>query len=131
MAHPNEDLVRKGYAAFLGGDTATLSDLFADDIVWHSPGRNQLAGDFRGKEAVLGNFQRTFELTGGNINLEIHDVVANDDHVVVLVHTSAQKDGRKLEDDGIQLFHVTDGKVTEQWLYPGDPYASDEFWGQG
>jgi hypothetical protein len=24
---------------------------------------------------------------------------------------------------------VKDGKVTEQWLYPGDAYASDEFWG--
>jgi hypothetical protein len=25
--------------------------------------------------------------------------------------------------------HVKDGKVTEQRLHPGDPYASDEFWG--
>ena len=128
MAHPNEDLVRKGYAAFLSGDMATLNELFADDIVWHSPGRNPLAGDFRGKEAVLGNFQKTFELTGGSFTLEIHDVLANDDHVVVLVHASAERDGKRLEDDSVQVFHVVDGKVTEQWLAPGDAYASDEFW---
>jgi ketosteroid isomerase-like protein len=73
--HPNEDAVRKGYAAFLGGDMATLNELFVDDIVWHSPGRNPLAGDSRGKEAVLADFQKAFELTGGSFTLEIHDVV--------------------------------------------------------
>jgi ketosteroid isomerase-like protein len=50
MAHPNEELVRRGYQAFATGDVATLNELFADDIVWHAPGRNQLAGTYRGKE---------------------------------------------------------------------------------
>ena len=31
MAHPNEDLVRRGYEAFATGDMATLNELFADD----------------------------------------------------------------------------------------------------
>ncbi len=55
MAHPNEDLVRSGYAAFATGDMATLDELFADDIAWHAPGRNQLSGDYVGKEAVFGD----------------------------------------------------------------------------
>jgi hypothetical protein len=130
VPHPNEELVRRGYAAFLSGDMATLNELFADDIVWHARGRSQLAGDFRGKEAVLRTFQKTFELTGGTFKLEIHDVLANDTHVVVLVHATAEREGKKLDDNSVQVFHVADGKVTEQWLQPGDAYASDEFWGQ-
>jgi ketosteroid isomerase-like protein len=131
VAHPNEDLVRRGYAAFQSGDMATLNELFADDIVWHAPGRNQLSGDFRGSEAVLGVFQKTFELTGGSFKLDIHDVLANDTHAVVLVHAAAQRDGKTLDDNSVQVFHISEGKVTEEWLYPGDVYATDEFWGQG
>jgi uncharacterized protein len=129
MAHPNEELVRKGYAAFLGGDLAALNDLFAEDIVWHAPGRNQIAGDFRGKDEVFGVFAKVFELTGGTFSLEIHDVLADDEHAVVLARATAEREGRKLDDKSVQVFHITDGKVTEQWLHPGDQYAADEFWG--
>ena len=130
MTHPNEDLVRKGFAAFQSGDMATLNELFADDIVWHSPGRNRLSGDYRGKPAVIDLFQRTFELTGGSFKLEIHDVLANDTHAVALVRATAEHEGRKFDDDSVQVFHIADGKVTEQWLNPRDQAASDEFWGQ-
>ena len=129
MGHPNEELVRKGYTAFLSGDMTTMDQLLADDVVWHSPGRNQLAGTFTGKPAVFENFQKVFELTGGTFKLEIHDVLANDEHAVVLVRATGEKDGRKLDDNSVQIFHIKDGKVTEEWLHVGDAYASDEFWG--
>jgi hypothetical protein len=33
---------------------AALNDLFAEDLLWHAAGRNQLAGEHRGREAVYG-----------------------------------------------------------------------------
>ena len=131
MAHPNEEVVRRGFEAFSTGDMAALNDLFADDIVWHAPGRNQMSGTFHGKDEVFGQFAKLFELTGGSFKLEIHDVLANDTHAVVLARATGEYDGRKLDDKGVQVFHITDGKVTEQWLHPGDLHAADEFWGQG
>ena len=129
MAHPNEELVRNGYAAFLGGDLAALNDLFADDIVWHAPGRNQLSGDYHGKDEVFGQFAKLFELTGGTFSLDIHAVLADDEHAVVLFRATGDRpDGRQLDDIGAQVFHISDGKVVEQWLHPGDAYAGDEFW---
>jgi uncharacterized protein len=130
VAHPNEELIRRGYEAFLGGDLAALNDMFSDDIVWHVPGHNQLSGDYRGKDEVFGNFAKVFELTGGDFKLEIHDVLANDDHVAVLARATGKIGERSLDDNSVQLFHVKDGKATEQWLYPGDQQATDEFWGQ-
>ena len=130
MAHPNEELVRTGYEAFLGGDFAALNELFADDIEWHAPGRSQVSGDFRGKDEVFTQFAKVFELTGGTFQLQIHDVLGNDEHVVVLARATGQIGDRSLDDNSVQVFHITDGKVTEQWLHPGDVYASDEFWGQ-
>ena len=129
MAHPNEDLVRRGYAAFSSADMATLDELFSDDIVWHAPGRNQLSGDFVGKQAVFATFAKVAELSGGTFALEIHDVLANDTHAVALVRVTGEREGRRLDDNSVQVFHIADGKVTEQWLNPGDAYANDEFWG--
>jgi ketosteroid isomerase-like protein len=129
MAHPNEDLVRSGYDAFATGDIATLGELFADDIVWHAAGRNQLAGTYRGKEEVFGSFQKVAELSGGTFKLDIHAILADDDHVVALTHATAEREGATLDDNTIQVFHIKGGKVTEQWLHPGDAYATDEFWG--
>src|ERR671935_2644735 len=129
MAHPNEELIRRGYEAFGKGDMDTIRGLFADDIVWHAPGRSQFSGDFRGVDEVLGQFARLFEETNGTFNVEIHDVLANDEHVVVLAVARGERSGKTLEDRGVQVFHVKDGKVTEQWLHSEDQYAADEFFG--
>lgn len=129
MGHPNEDLARRGYAAFATGDMGVLSELFSDDIRWHSPGRSPIAGDFKGKEEVLGSFGRIAELTGGNFTLDIHSILADDEHVVALLTTHAEREGGKTYDGiGTQVFHVRDGEVTESWFFDGDQYAADEFW---
>jgi uncharacterized protein len=129
MAHPNEDLLRRGYEAFTKGDIQTLGELFADDIVWHVGGRSQLAGDYRGKEEVFGLFGKLAELSGGTLRIELHDVLANDEHAIALQTATGEREGRTLDDNGVGVYHARDGKVTESWLHPGDPYAVDEFWG--
>jgi len=129
MAHPDEELVRRGYDAFGRGDMETLREVFHPDLVWHSPGRNQLAGDHRGVEAVLGFFGRTMELTGGTFRVEVHDVVASDEHVVGLNSVAAQRAGKTLNGRNALVFHVRDGRATEVWQFWEDQYAADEFFG--
>jgi len=129
MAHPDEELVRRGYDAFSRGDMETLREVFHPQLVWHSPGRNQLAGDHRGVEAVLGFFGRTMELTGGTFRVEVHDVVANDEHVVGLNSVAAQRDGKTLNGRNALVFHVRDGRATEVWQFWEDQYTADEFFG--
>jgi uncharacterized protein len=126
MGHPNEDLVRRGYDAFGRGDMQLLRELFHPDIVWHAPGRSQLAGDHQGVDAVLGYFGQTMELTDGSFRVEVHDVVANDVHAVGLNSVHAERAGRTLEDNNTLVFHISDGKVTEVWQYWSDQYAADE-----
>jgi hypothetical protein len=47
MAHPNEDLVREGFAAFGRGDLDALRDqYFAESLRDHVPGRSPIAGDY-------------------------------------------------------------------------------------
>ncbi|MEX2459197.1 MAG: nuclear transport factor 2 family protein [Actinomycetota bacterium] len=129
MGHPNEDLVRRGYEAFAAGDVATMTELMADDVVWHTPGRSSISGDQKGRDAVLQFFGKIAQDTGGTFKLDVHDIVGNDEHVVALTTSTGQKDGRSLNAHIINTFHVKDGKLTEAWAASDDQYAVDEFWG--
>jgi len=129
VTHPNEDLVREGFAAFGRGDLDALqSQFYAEDIRWHFPGKSPFGGDFEGVAEVIKWLGRSFEASDGTIRLELHDVVANDEHAVALFTARAERAGKHLEDNTVQVAHIRDGKETEVWFYPADQYATDEFW---
>lgn len=127
MAHPNAELVRNGYEAFAKGDVAAAISAFADDIVWHVPGRSAVAGDYHGPDGVMGFFGKLMEVTGGTFALELHDIMGTDDHVVALLKSTAERDGRSLSADVVHVWHVRDGKATEFWALAVDQYGGDEF----
>lgn len=126
--HPNVDLLRRGYAAYGAGDTETMNELFHDDVVWHVAGRSAIAGEYKGKEQVLGLFGKIAELSDGTAKIEVHDFLANDEHGIALVKESATRNGRSHEGNASHVFHIRDGKVTEFWDAQVDQYATDEFW---
>jgi ketosteroid isomerase-like protein len=129
MAHPNEDLVREAFAAFGRGDIDVLQrQYFTPDIHWHFPGQSSVAGDHVGAAQVAEMFGRLAELSGGTHRIELHDVIGNDEHVVALHKTKAERAGKQLEVDVVHVFHVHDGKVTEAWTHHADLYTFDEFW---
>jgi ketosteroid isomerase-like protein len=127
MAHPNEELTRRGFDAFAKGDVDTLRALFDQDAVWHVPGRNQLSGDHRGVDRILGLFAKIAELTGGTFRTDVHDVVANDEHAVTIYVGRGEREGRTLEDRNVLVSHIRNGKIAEAWLLSDDQYAADEF----
>lgn len=129
MAHPNEELTRRGYEAFANGDMEALDELFADDVSWYVPGNNPLSGEYRGKDEVFGFFGRVAEESGGTFRLELHDVLANDDHAVALVKTYGERNGRSL--DGapqVHVSHIEDGQIVSFWNHPYEGSTFDEFW---
>jgi uncharacterized protein len=129
MTHPNETLVRNGYEAFAKGDMQTVNELFSDDIVWHVPGRGQLAGDYKGKDQVFDFFTKLINESGGTFQQEVHDVIANDEHTIVMVTWSAERGGNRFQDRNVHVLHVLGEKVTEFWGYAEDQYGEDQFWG--
>ena len=102
--------------------------MFAEDVVWHTPGRNPLSGDCEGRDATLASFEKEFELSGGTYTVEVHDVLANDNHTVALLRSTAQRDARTLDMNYVLIFHIDDGKITEGWELWTDQATLDEFW---
>ena len=130
MTHRNEELLREAFAAFQRGDMEALQTrYFADDIRYHVAGRSPVSGDYEGTAQVLGLFGRLFELSGGTLRIELHDVLANDEHGVALFALRAERAGRQLNDNEILISHPTpDGKAAEVWTVSSNPDAFDEFW---
>ncbi len=123
--HPNAELWRKGQEAFSRRDMDSLRTFWADDIVYHVPGANPIAGDHKGLDGVLALFAKLVEM---NVRIvEVHDVLASDDHVVALVRGTASRQGKELSLDQANIYHVRDGKINEAWLLPTDQRAFDEF----
>jgi len=127
--HPNVARITDGYAAFAAGDFAVLTDLFAEDLLWHVGGRSQLAGDYRGRDAVFGLFGKIMEVTEGSFHLEPHAILADDEHAVALVFGTASLGGRSITNNDAHVFHMRDGKVEEFWTASTDQYAFDELIG--
>jgi uncharacterized protein len=126
--HPNEQIVRKLFEAFDSNDMSTIDALMADDVVWNAPGRGVNSGVRRGKHELFAAMGRLGELTGGTLRGEVHDVLASDDHAVVLQTTRGERAGRApLQDREAIVLHVREGRIVEVWEHPGDLRAMDEF----
>jgi ketosteroid isomerase-like protein len=123
--HPNATLFREGYEAFNRGDMDTLRRIFDPNVIWHVGGRNRLTGDKRGIDETLGFFLQLQQETGGTFKLEVHDIVANDEHAVALVNSHLEKDGTKSDTLAAHVAHIRDGKLTESWFFADDPYTAD------
>ncbi|HEX3245605.1 MAG TPA: nuclear transport factor 2 family protein [Chloroflexota bacterium] len=127
-AQGNAATVRRGYELFNSGNLDELGQIFAEDVVWHAGGRGRLGGDKNGREATFAYFGQLGQLSGGSFRAELHDIVANDEHVVGLHTSTAQRGGKALNVKEALVFHLRDGKVVEAWEHQDDSQTSDEFW---
>lgn len=122
--HGNEKVLRAALDAIAAGDGAAFADVAADDMVVHVPGRSRIAGDLHGRGAFGA---RVRELTGGSLTIDVHDVLASDDHAVGVYTMRVQCPDRSLEWRHVNVYHIRDGKIVEVWQNPFERDAFDEF----
>jgi ketosteroid isomerase-like protein len=110
------------YAAINRRDLVGFVAEFADDAVWHGSGM-----EIRGNEAIGELVAKLIDASGGTLHIELHDVLSSEEHVVVLQITRAKRQGRRLADRVVYVFHIENEKIAEAWFI-GDPRVQDEFW---
>jgi uncharacterized protein len=129
MTQSNLELVQAAYAAFLRGDMDALPAYFDPEVVWHVPGRSAVSGTIEGSANVIAALGTVAALIAdGTVRLEVHDVLASDNHVVGLISEHGERNGKRLDDNFAQVVHVKDGRIAESWNLYTDLYARDEFW---
>lgn len=125
----NAEVVRRGYAAFNAADIATLTELMDQNASWHTPGRSPLAGDYVGRDAVLGHFARYGGDTGGTFEADLDEVFTSPDgRVIGLHHNSGERNGRRLDVDCCIVFQVENGRVVSGREHFYDLGSWDDFW---
>jgi len=112
MEHPNAELYRRLTAAFQAGDIDTVKGALAPGLRWHEAGNPQVMG----REAVLQQMSGAIKRIDGNI--AVHDVLANDEHVIALINVALRKpNGSEISYPAIEIAHMSEGVITERWSF--------------
>jgi uncharacterized protein len=121
-------LARRIFEAFERRDGLALRECFAEDAVWRVAGRSRLAGEHRGRRAIIRFLGSLPRLSDGTYRSELIDVLESADRAVVLYRARGVRDGVELDIDQLLLFTIRDGVVVAIDAYPSDPIAFDAFW---
>jgi ketosteroid isomerase-like protein len=112
MTHPNERVIRQLYDAFEKGDVDTLKGLISPDIRWHEAGNPEV---FEGHEALQA---RLVGMTTTDNDIDVHAVLADDEHVVSLIQARLRKpNGDEVSYPVVEVVHMSDGMITERWAF--------------
>jgi ketosteroid isomerase-like protein len=116
-------------AFYAGGPPEPLRALLADDVAWVVPGRNAIAGEYRGIDEVMAYFAQRRELATGTFRMHPGDLLAGDgDHVAVLTDGTATIGGVERRWSTVGLYRLHLGRVAACWLLPLDQGAFDAIW---
>ncbi len=127
-ASSKTEIMKRYVEAFKRKDWEAATAFWADDIVLHAQGRHPLAGDFFGKQAFLEHVSRVSAQLSATIELvEVYDVMFSAEHAVGWVKERAVRGERSLVFDRVNVYRMSEGKITEVWMYDSDPYALEEF----
>lgn len=128
-ADENVAIMRRAYEAFNTGDLDTVGEIFDESAVWHLPGRSSMANDYNGREAILAYFGQLGQETGGTFRAELERLIGDDDdRVVGIQRSTADRDGEHLDVGNSIVFQLKDGRVIDGREHFHDLYAWDEFW---
>jgi uncharacterized protein (TIGR02246 family) len=117
-------------AAWEAGDPERAWGFYADDVVMHLPGRGSLAGDHRGRSAVIAAIQALLaRTTEASVDVEVLDRLVSGDRVALVVREAVVRNGERLELRRVNLYRVEDGKIVDIDIYEAHQYEVDEFFG--
>jgi ketosteroid isomerase-like protein len=122
----NTETVWRFYRGGPADDDSGRVSLFGRDAVWHVPGDNPVAGDYRGVDAITRVMvSRMQPLTRWEI--EPLAVMANRDLVMASVDLRGERYGRAIACRGGHVFRFDpDGTIVEAWGFVEDQAGLDE-----
>jgi ketosteroid isomerase-like protein len=120
--HPNATRFREANERAQREGLQVLAEYMAEDVVWHEIGRAE-------PRHGLAEVAAAMDGADYEISFETHDVLASDDHVVLIVDATGSRNGRTLDYKVVEVYHVKDGKVTERWALSDDTQAIADFFG--
>ena len=110
------------------GDFEAVFETISDNIIWHMGGESSLSGIIKGKQALgerLGEFSKR---SNGTFRVITNWAASNDCFVAASVVSLAEREEEKLNNPGIDLFRIENGKIQEVWTFSEQQAVEDKFW---
>ena len=123
-----EAFARAQSAMYRGGDRDAVRQLLTPDVVWHVPGESAIAGDHRGRDAVMAYFDRRRALAGGALSILPGAQLVSDDVVVQLADGELERGGERRRWRTAGVYRFEGDQVAEAWLVPLELDAFDAIW---
>jgi len=125
------EVIGRYLAAVRRGDWAAAYGFFADDVVWHVPGRSALAGELRGRDAAIAYVEAArAKSRGAEVEVELIDTLSSEERVMLLVRERFARGEGNVEIGRANVYTVRDGAIVEVWIFEADQYAVDELMAQ-
>ena len=126
----NIQTVTTYFESLAKGDFEKLGNLFADDVIWHQPGKGQLSKTYFGKQEIFSLFGKFMEISEGSFKIDkVESIMSNADYVTATLNFSAKKsNGQSISMSGVDLMKIQNGLIKEVYLFSSDSSAEDEFW---
>lgn len=125
MVYLNQKAIQQLVNAFNQRDLESVLKIFADNVVLHYPGKNQIYGDFHGKSGVLDFWKKQIEISGGSFKGEIVSVLQGEGNLVLIMEASVEIDNKIYSWRRVNHYRVVEGRIIEGWIYEGDQYTAD------
>ena len=108
-----KELVLSGYKSFAEGDMESLGKIYHKDALVKVNGDHELSGEYHGFDDFLNNFLAKIPIKFPNFDLDILNVTAEENRVIVHVKYTADN----LDAESVHMFVVEDGLQTEFRLF--------------
>jgi ketosteroid isomerase-like protein len=111
------------------GDPTAINEIFTEDAEWLEPGVGPISGHYFGRSAIQGLFASVLSRSDGSFKLvAIQDVLANNDHGLVLALVEASRNGRRIRTTDAIVFDLREGRIARGRVLSEDQSEVDAFW---
>ena len=125
----NTQTAKDAYAAFGRGDVDGYLRACTDNFTFNVPGRGGISGAWVGRQGLYDLASKAMSTTGGSFQEDVEDVLANDQHAIVLARHRFKRDGISKEYSTAHVYEVRDGKLTTCFEQPRNPAIFHDAWG--
>jgi ketosteroid isomerase-like protein len=128
VSHPNEAMLRAAYAAFARGEFDGFLEHCTDDVTFVVPGSLPLSRTYT-KATFMDLVGFVGSVAGTTFREDIVECVANDDHGVLVLDHSFERDGRPVGYRTDHLVTLRGGKIASWLERPGSLPEFEAAWG--
>jgi ketosteroid isomerase-like protein len=121
-----QQLARKFLSVLSAPDEDVVGGVAVDDVIWTFPASSPISGEAHG---VAGVIKRAKMIAGYGVKVEILNAVYGRSSAAMILHNTASKNGRVLDERVVAMFAFRDDKIARLDTCLSDVPMADAFFG--